>query len=101
MAHEGISIEAMDDRLQRIIARENNTEMGFLEIEVKEGTVIAYHTEVYPAGEGKGWGKKLFEALIAFARAEQLKLVPLCPFVQARLKKNPEEYTDVYPGKQV
>ena len=52
--------------------------------------LIAYHTEVPPEFEGMGVGSALVEALFAWAREQELHVVPLCPFVAAWLKKHPE-----------
>ena len=52
--------------------------------------VIADHTEVPQALEGQGIGQKLVEALIADARAEGYRIVPLCPYVNAQRRKHPE-----------
>jgi predicted GNAT family acetyltransferase len=52
--------------------------------------VIADHTEVPDSFRGTGAGLALVEALVAAARAEGFKVVPLCPFVNATRKKHPE-----------
>lgn len=52
--------------------------------------VIADHTEVAAGHEGEGVGLRLLEAFIADARAEEFKIVPLCPFVNAQRRKHPE-----------
>ena len=44
-------------------------------------TVIADPTGVPDAIQGTGVGRELVEALVADARAEGYKIVPLCPFV--------------------
>jgi predicted GNAT family acetyltransferase len=52
--------------------------------------VIADHTAV-PAGlEGQGLGRKLLDALLADARREGFRIMPLCPYVNAQRKKHPE-----------
>ncbi|MEY1554750.1 GNAT family N-acetyltransferase [Yoonia sp. R2331] len=53
-------------------------------------TVIADHTEVAAGHEGTGVGLQLLEALLADARAEGFKIVPLCPFVNAQRRKHPD-----------
>ncbi len=40
------------------------------------------HTEVSPSMEGNGLGSKLIEASYTFAKAENLKINPLCPFAE-------------------
>ena len=48
------------------------------------------HTEVNPAFKGQGIGKKLLFNAVKFARKENKKIVPLCPFVKAVFNKNPD-----------
>jgi predicted GNAT family acetyltransferase len=57
--------------------------------------IIADHTGVPDSFRGTGAGLALVEALVAAARAEGFKVVPLCPFVNARRKKHPE-WADVF-----
>jgi predicted GNAT family acetyltransferase len=57
--------------------------------------IIADHTEVPDAFRGQGIGLKLAERLVADARAEGVKIVPLCPFVNAQRRRHPE-WADVF-----
>jgi len=52
--------------------------------------VIADHTAVPDSFRGTGAGVALVTRLIADARAEGFKIMPLCPFVNAQRKKHPE-----------
>lgn len=53
-------------------------------------TVIADHTGVPDALRGSGAGLALVERLVADARAEGFRIVPLCPFVNAQRRKHPD-----------
>jgi predicted GNAT family acetyltransferase len=57
--------------------------------------IIADHTGVPDSFRGTGAGFALVQALVAAARAEGFKVVPLCPFVNATRKKHPE-WADVF-----
>jgi predicted GNAT family acetyltransferase len=57
-------------------------------------TLTIMHTEVPPALNGKGIGSALARGLLDIARAEDMKIVPLCPFVAAYITKHPE-YADL------
>jgi len=57
--------------------------------------IIADHTGVPDSFRGTGAGLALVEALVAAARADGFKVVPLCPFVNATQKKHPE-WADVF-----
>jgi hypothetical protein len=48
------------------------------------------HTEVPAELEGHGIGGRLAKAGLEFARQENLKVVPSCPFVAAYIRRHPE-----------
>lgn len=50
-------------------------------------SMIIDHTEVAEAFEGRGLGKELLAALVSFARKQQIKVIPLCPFAKAVFDK--------------
>ena len=49
------------------------------------------HTEVPPSGHGQGVGDALVRAGLAYARAHDLNVIATCPYVQAWLRRHPEE----------
>jgi len=51
--------------------------------------VILDHTDVSDALRGTGTGRKLVEAAVQWARAENIKLMPLCPFAKSVFDKTP------------
>ena len=51
--------------------------------------IVIDHTEVSVQLEGRGIGKDLFAYVVHFARENNVKIVPLCPFVVALCKKDP------------
>lgn len=56
--------------------------------------LIADHTGVDDSLRGTGVGKALVERLVADARGENVRIVPLCPFVKAMFQRHPE-WSDV------
>jgi uncharacterized protein len=44
---------------------------------------IIDHTEVNPEFKGKGVGNKLLLEAVKYARANRLKIIPLCPFAKS------------------
>lgn len=59
-----------------------------------EKRFIIEHTVVNPGNEGKGLGRKLVEAAVAFARKEHYKIVPVCSYAKKVLESS-AEYNDV------
>lgn len=60
-----------------------------------DSLIIIDHTEVGPALKGTGAGKRLVAAAVEYARANGMKILPLCPFVKAVFDKT-TEYQDVW-----
>lgn len=52
--------------------------------------IIADHTFVPDTMRGMGVGQALAARLIADARSEGYKIIPLCPFVNAQYQRHPE-----------
>ena len=57
--------------------------------------IIADHTAVPDSFRSTGAGLAMVEALVAAARADGFKVVPLCPFVNATRRRHPE-WADVF-----
>ena len=59
-----------------------------------EDKIIIDHTEVNPGNEGKGFGKKMVNKAVEYARENNLKIIPLCPFAKSVFDKV-AEFRDV------
>ena len=57
--------------------------------------IIFEHTEVSEKLKGQGFGHKLLAEAVAFLRTNNIKAIPLCPFVSAVFKKNRKDYEDI------
>lgn len=55
---------------------------------------IIDHTGVEDGHEGKGFGKKLLNAAVEFARENDMKILPLCPFAKKMMDRD-ESLNDV------
>ncbi|MBF4488028.1 GNAT family N-acetyltransferase [Flavobacterium sp. CSZ] len=89
------------------IQQTNDTRRGYFEAieDGKEAGKMTYtwagdskfiidHTEVSPDFNGKGVGKKLVMAAVEYARANNVNIIPLCPFAKSVFDKV-EEIHDV------
>ncbi|MEE1885620.1 GNAT family N-acetyltransferase [Pedobacter flavus] len=80
----------------KILIEERGTEIAFMEISIAKNFITVYHTEVNPSAAGRGLGKKLLQFVVNYAKNNDLKIIPLCPFVLAQFKRNEAEYTDIW-----
>ena len=62
--------------------------------QVEKDVLIADHTFVDPTYRGQGIGKLLVDKLADYARENQKKIHPICPYIVNLFKKY-DEYNDV------
>ena len=60
--------------------------------------MIIDHTDVSDTLRGKNVGYQLVQAAVEYARANHMKILPLCPFANAVFKKKIAEFGDVLRG---
>jgi predicted GNAT family acetyltransferase len=70
------------------------TALAVLDYHLAGGKMIFTHTGVPPALEGCGIGSCLAHTGLDYARAQGLKVVPLCSFIAGYIRKHPE-YQDL------
>ena len=58
---------------------------------LRPGRITFTHTEVPEAIGGRGVATRLIKAALDDARAQGLKVVPVCPFVKRYIDTHPEE----------
>lgn len=89
-------VTVADDRDQQVfVARlDDGRTAGGAYYERSEGVVVFTHTEVDPAFEGQGIGSQLAAGALDQVRAGGEKIVPLCPFIKAYVRRHPE-YADL------
>jgi uncharacterized protein len=74
---------------------ENGT-VARMEISIDGDRLIVFHTEVSEELKGRNLGKKMLDHMAAYAREKNLKVIPLCPFVNAQFKRNEKKYEDIW-----
>lgn len=63
---------------------------AYIEYLLAQGKIYLTHTEVPRELEGKGIGSSIVQQVLEEVKKNGLKLMPLCPFVAAYLKRHPE-----------
>jgi predicted GNAT family acetyltransferase len=76
---------------RRYEARIDGDLAGWVDYHRVRDRLVALHTEVLPAFEGKGIASRLVRRVIADARAAGLFITPRCPFFAAHFERHPED----------
>ncbi|WP_113663171.1 GNAT family N-acetyltransferase [Pedobacter nanyangensis] len=84
-------IQENEDRRGLFKAVEDGKEAGVMTYTWAGSTkFIIDHTEVNPNFKGKGVGQQMVMKAVEYARANHLKIMPLCPFAKSVFDKNPD-----------
>ena len=79
---------------RRSAAYDGEKRIGVAEIEDEGGRWVITHTEVDPAYGGQGIARRLIEEVIAAARRDGAKIVPLCSYAD-KMMQGKAAYADV------
>jgi predicted GNAT family acetyltransferase len=77
-------------------ASENDEIIGLMRANISGKIMTVLHTEVDHLHEGKGIAHQLMDKMLVYARENQLRVIPRCPFVIAEFRKDPALYEDVW-----
>lgn len=88
-----------DPAAQRFVA---STAYGLAHADYRRvgDTLQLVHTEVPRALEGRGVAGALVRAALDHAAGNGLKVLPLCSYVRAYMKRNPDTHALLVPGAE-
>ena len=91
-------IELKLDAHQRgaFVIEEGEQRLAEMAIAIEGSDLIVFHTEVAEALQGQGIAAKLLAQMVDYARKNNLKVVPECPYVHAQFKRHREQYDDIW-----
>jgi len=87
--HPSPNASVTDNRTRNRFELSSNGQTAFLLYERAHDALTLIHTEVPPALRGQHLGEALVKAALEAARSEGLRIVAVCPFVKAYLRKHP------------
>ncbi|NGM62043.1 N-acetyltransferase [Sphingobacterium sp. SGG-5] len=71
------------------IALEDNKKIGeMVYSSAGNDKIIIEHTEVHPDEKGKGVGRVLLDKAVEYARDNEIKIVPLCPYAKSMFDRD-------------
>lgn len=80
-----------DPERSRFVVDLTDGEAELLYGRFSEHVLDLQHTEVPPSGRGQGVGGALVRAALGYAREHGLRVMTTCPYVQAWLRRHPDE----------
>ena len=84
-----------DEAKGRFAAMDNEKEAGAIfYTSAGESKIILDHTEVDDAYRGQSIGKKILMYIVEFARENNIKIIPICPYAKSVFDKT-ESIRDV------
>ena len=91
-----IQLKLKDNGQGAFLIEKGDVRLAEMEVAVNNGNLTVYHTEVAEELKGKGVASKLLSTMVAYARENKLKVIPLCPYVLAQFKRHPDQYADIW-----
>lgn len=82
---------------RRFEVRRGRKVVGWTSYEQTASLIVLTYTEVSPKWEGHGIGSLLVRTMLDHVRAQGMKVLPQCPFVDAWVARHPE-YDDLLYG---
>ena len=89
----------VNDTLHRL-ELEIDGSIAFIDYKLLRDRLFLIHTEVPPELKGKGAGSAIVQKALQYAKDNNYKLVPICPFVQSYLKRHKEWNSIVAPDAE-
>ncbi len=71
-------------------AEEDGIEAGLMTYFNQPQKMVIDHTEVNPDFEGQGIGRSMVMEAVEYARKNDIKILPLCPFAKSVFNRTPE-----------
>jgi len=90
----------MDIKLDEILVthnKDNNRFETFIEGQLSKldymingDTIVMTHVGVNPAHRGNGVAAKITQTALEYAKANSMRVIPMCSYVGAYIRRNPE-----------
>ena len=87
-----------EDHRGAFIMERDGRQVGELTYTIAGTRMTIHHTGVDTALRGAGAARKLVDAAVQWARAENLKVASRCDYASALFAKTPATYADVLAG---
>jgi predicted GNAT family acetyltransferase len=93
----GVQVDDVPER-SRYEVKVDGELAGFAEYRRRRGLIAFTHTLIDPRFEGRGLATKMIRVALEQARAQNLAVLPFCPFVRAFIAEHPADDLDLVPA---
>jgi predicted GNAT family acetyltransferase len=98
MDSEDIENSVVNNEYARRFEFRDQDAVAFMNYFSAAGRIAYTHTEVPPQMEGRGIGSALARFAMHYAEANELKVIPTCPFLAGYLRRHPEYHHLIWEG---
>lgn len=67
-----------------------DNQLSKLDYLLDEETIVMTHVGVYPEHRGQGVAGKLTEVALQYAKENSLRVIPMCPYIAAFIRRHPQ-----------
>ncbi len=89
MNHEHTELKIVNNEVAQRWEAHLGQHLAVAEYRRRGDTIFFIHTEVPTALEGQGIASRLVQTALEDVRAQQLAVIPFCPFVAAYIRRHP------------
>lgn len=75
---------------------EGGSRVAEMVISISGNNLTVFHTEVSESLKGKGVATLLLETMVQYVRDNNLKVIPLCPYVNAQFRRHKDKYDTIW-----
>lgn len=93
---ENIQFTLNEKQQGRFFIEKDGQQVAELDFEIKDNVINAYHTGVRKELEGQGIAGKLVDKLVHYARENTYTVIPSCPYIHAKFRRDPEGFRDIW-----
>lgn len=83
-------IEIINNKSERCFEVSVNGLLSKLDYLQDEDTFVITHVGVHPDLRGQGMAGKLTQAGLEYAKARSLRVIPMCPYAAAYIRRHPQ-----------
>jgi len=91
-----VQFKIEDNGKGAFFVEEDGKRLAEMVISISGSNLTVYHTEVSENLKGKGVSTQLLETMVQYVRDNNLKVIPLCPYVNAQFRRHPDKFDDIW-----